>query len=151
MANLAEQNQVVQIARRWIGTPYHHQASAEGAGADCLGLFRGIWRELFGAEPAEIPPYTPDWTATRGNDPLRAAAQSLLVQRDDTQMKNGDIMLFRMKASGPTKHLGIVALGSDQAATLIHSYSQHGVVETHLTNGWLRRSAGIFAIPFRSA
>jgi len=145
------QNRIVQIARRWIGTPYHHQASSEGAGADCLGLFRGIWRELFGAEPAEIPPYTADWTATRSNDPLRAAAISLLDQRNDDPMQHGDIMLFRMKSSGPTKHLGVVALGSDQTATLIHAYSQRGVVETHLTSGWLRRSTGVFAIPFRSA
>jgi hypothetical protein len=31
----------VEIARGWIGTPYLHQASRRGAGADCLGLVRG--------------------------------------------------------------------------------------------------------------
>lgn len=51
---------VVTAARGWIGTPYRHQASVRGAGADCLGLIRGVWRELYGAEPAEVPAYTAD-------------------------------------------------------------------------------------------
>jgi NlpC/P60 family putative phage cell wall peptidase len=45
-------------ARRWIGTPYRHGASARGAGADCLGLIRGVWRALYGAEPETPPAYT---------------------------------------------------------------------------------------------
>lgn len=47
---------VVEIARRWIGTPYHHQASLKGVGCDCLGLVRGVYRELCGAEPEPMPP-----------------------------------------------------------------------------------------------
>ncbi len=39
-------DRVVAIARDWIGTPYVHQASAQGAGCDCLGLLRGVWRAL---------------------------------------------------------------------------------------------------------
>ena len=50
----------VEIARGWLGTPYLHQASVRGAGADCLGLVRGVWRELCGVEPVAVPPYTPD-------------------------------------------------------------------------------------------
>lgn len=33
---------IVAEARRWLGTPYRHQASVIGAGADCLGLVRGV-------------------------------------------------------------------------------------------------------------
>lgn len=33
--------QIIDAARDWIGTPYVHQASAKGAGCDCLGLLRG--------------------------------------------------------------------------------------------------------------
>ena len=53
--------QVVGAARGWIGTPYVHQASVRGAGCDCLGLLRGVWREVIGAEPETPPAYTPDW------------------------------------------------------------------------------------------
>ena len=46
---------VVAEARRWIGTPYVHQASSFQAGCDCLGLIRGVWRHLYGAEPERLP------------------------------------------------------------------------------------------------
>ena len=66
-------------ARRWLGTPYVHQASILGAGADCLGLIRGVWRGLFGAEPECAPPYTPDWGEIGRDELLMQAALRHLV------------------------------------------------------------------------
>ena len=51
---------IVAEARAWIGTPYRHQASLQGVGCDCLGLVRGVWRALNGAEPEPTPAYAPD-------------------------------------------------------------------------------------------
>ncbi len=48
-------SRIVASARGWIGTPYVHQASTKGAGCDCLGLLRGVWREINGAEPESVP------------------------------------------------------------------------------------------------
>ena len=42
---------VIAAARAWLGAPYRHQASALGAGCDCLGLARGVWRALYGPDP----------------------------------------------------------------------------------------------------
>ena len=49
-------DEIVEAARAWLGTPYHHQASLRGVGCDCLGLVRGVWRELYGPEPEAAPP-----------------------------------------------------------------------------------------------
>ena len=57
---------ILSIARDWIDTPYQHQASVKGAGCDCLGLIRGIWREIYGDEPINVPAYTPDWAEALG-------------------------------------------------------------------------------------
>lgn len=65
---------VVTLARRWIGTPYVHQASRIGAGCDCLGLIRGIWREHHGCEPELPPPYSADWGECGGRELLHQAA-----------------------------------------------------------------------------
>ena len=46
---------IIAEARAWIGTPYRHQASLQGVGCDCLGLVRGVWRALHGAEPEATP------------------------------------------------------------------------------------------------
>ncbi len=53
-------SRIVTAARAWIGTPYLHQASAKGAVCDCLGLIRGVWREVHGAEPMPVPPLSLD-------------------------------------------------------------------------------------------
>ncbi len=50
---------VVAAARKYIGTPYHHQAALCGAGCDCLGLIRGVWRDLYGSEPRARRPTRP--------------------------------------------------------------------------------------------
>ena len=57
---------IVASARGWIGTPYRHQASLRGLGCDCLGLVRGVWREVIGPEPEEPGPYAPDWAEASG-------------------------------------------------------------------------------------
>ncbi len=72
------ESRIVAVARAWIGTPYLHQASTKGAGCDCLGLIRGVWREVHGDEPAPVPPYTPDWSEPQGQERLWDVARRLL-------------------------------------------------------------------------
>lgn len=134
---------IVVEARRWIGTPYRHQQATLGAGSDCLGLLRGVWRAVYGAEPATLPAYTPDWDEVAGTDVLWAAADRHLVRREDDVIFPGDVLLFRMRRNAVAKHLGIAS--SD--ASFIHAYSGHGVVENALSDPWRRRVAGVFAFP----
>ena len=54
--HMIDSETIVRCARGWLGTPYHHQASVKGVGCDCLGLIRGLWRELCGPEPEKMPP-----------------------------------------------------------------------------------------------
>ncbi|THF69878.1 MAG: peptidase, partial [Sulfitobacter sp. SK025] len=68
------QDLIVRSARSWIGTPYVHQSATKGAGCDCLGLLRGIWREVVGAEPEMIPAYSKDWSEPQGEERLWQAA-----------------------------------------------------------------------------
>ncbi len=136
----------VAIARSWIGTPYVHQASAKGAGADCLGLLRGVWRELFGAEPEAVPAYSPDWSEPQRIEALWAAAARHLVEKPLTQIVPGDVILFRMRAGSVATHLGIVGR-TGASASFIHSYSGHGVLESALTAPWRRRIVAAFEFP----
>ena len=138
----------VEIARGWIGTPYLHQASCRGAGTDCLGLIRGIWRELYGAEPAGIPPYTPDWSEPQGDETLYGAALAHLDLKPIDQPEPGDVLLVRMRAGAVAKHLGLQsAIGAQPR--FIHAYDGHGVVETTLSGPWARRVVARFAFPAR--
>lgn len=137
---------IVRAARGWIGTPYLHQASLRGSGADCLGLLRGVWREVLGAEPAAVPAYTPDWSEPEGEERLWAAAAAHLQPVDLKSETPGDVLLFRMRSGAVAKHLGIAAeIGPE--ASFIHAYSGHGVLESALTAPWRRRIVARFQFP----
>ncbi|RVT85447.1 peptidase [Rhodobacteraceae bacterium CCMM004] len=135
-------------ARRWIGTPYRHQAAARGAGTDCLGLIRGVWRALYGHEPADVPPYTPDWSEPQRQERLWQAAAAHLIERRCDALEPGDVLLFRMRDGGVAKHLGIVTEAGD-SPRFVHAYSGHGVVENALSAPWRRRIVARFAFPDR--
>ena len=137
---------IVRSARRWIGTPYMHQASRKGVGTDCLGLLRGIWREIYGTEPEPVPPYTPDWSEPQGEERLWDGARRHLVTAPAGEKAPGDVILFRMRSSGVAKHLGIAATVGDYP-TFIHAYSGHHVIESPFSKPWRRRVVARFRFP----
>ncbi len=141
---------IVARARGWIGTPYRHQSSCRGAGTDCLGLLRGLWRETIGPEPETVPAYTPDWSEPSRSEDLLAAADRNLVPVAGDEARPGDVAVLRMRDGGVAKHVGILARSERGDATLIHAYSGQGVVESPLTPTWARRIAGIYRFPGRS-
>ncbi len=141
-----QRHAVVVEARRWIGTPYVHQASCLGAGTDCLGLIRGVWRGLYGAEPETVPAYTNDWSEAHGREVLWQAASRNLVAKERAAEACGDVVLFRMKSGAVAKHLGIAAEIGPQA-TVVHAYGGHAVVESPLSAPWRRRIVARFAFP----
>ena len=140
---------IVALARGWIGTPYRHQASCRGAGTDCLGLLRGIWRETLGPEPETVPSYTPDWSEPSRSEELLGAAGRHLLPVAAADAMPGDVLVLRMKDGGVAKHVGFLARSPVGHPTLIHAYSGHGVVESPLTPAWARRIAGAFRFPDR--
>ena len=133
-------------ARRWIGTPYVHQASCWNAGTDCLGLIRGIWRSVVGAEPEPVPAYTRDWSEQDCKETLLDAALRWLIVKPLSSQDVGDVLLFRMRDSSVAKHLGVAAQNGTHA-TFIHAYSGHCVIETSLSKPWARRIVGRFEYP----
>ena len=133
---------VIAAARGWLGTPYVHQASVLGAGCDCLGLARGVWRELHGAEPGTPPPYTRDWGEAGGAEVLAEAARRFLLEIPVTAAGPGALILFRMARNAPAKHCGIRS-----ASGLIHAYEGAGVIEEPWSPQWARKAAFAFLYP----
>lgn len=138
---------VVSLAREWIGTPYQHQAVAQGAGTDCLGLIRGVWIDLLGHETAKAPNYSQDWSEVSGTEVLLDAARLHLIETNLNFASAGDVVLFRMRANAVAKHLGILGSSSSGYPTLIHAYSGRGVTETAMTDAWRRRAVAQFEFP----
>ena len=138
-----QRHAIIVEARRWIGTPFHHQASTLGAGTDCLGLIRGIWRALYETEPEIVPPYTPDWAEATGRETLLEAARRNLVEQPIVQPHPGDVLLFRLKPNGPARHCAILS-DMDQ---MIHAWSGYAVAEVPFDPAWRRRLSHVFRFP----
>jgi len=153
---------IVKSARRWIGTPYHDQASVRGVGCDCLGLLRGVWRDVVGPEPMPVPPYSRDWGEAGPVEVLAEAAQAAMQELEVSDARTGDVILFRMRSGAIAKHVGILSgitrsarlhcsgrSGRSARSYFIHAYERTGVIEEHLTPAWQRRIAFAFRFPVR--
>lgn len=139
-----QRHDIVDMARSWLGTPYIHQASARGAGCDCLGLVRGIWRGIVGQEPCALPPYSYDWNEPQRIEALWDGARDHLREAEHSRI--GQVLLFRMRSDRVAKHLGIqTELGA--APRFIHAYARAGVVEVPLSVPWQRRLVARFDFP----
>jgi NlpC/P60 family putative phage cell wall peptidase len=133
---------IIAASRGWLGTPYLHQASLRGVGCDCLGLVRGVWRDLYGAEPEETPAYSSDW-AEAGGEALAQAARRNMVDCPSTEYRGGDLLLFRWKPWLPAKHAGIATDGDH----MIHAQDGACVAEVPLSPWWAKRIAYVFRFP----
>jgi NlpC/P60 family putative phage cell wall peptidase len=135
--------QIIAAARKWIGTPYQHQASLIHVGCDCLGLVRGVWREVIGSEPETAPPYTPDWAEAGGLETLSQAANRHFIAVDRSEFRAGNVLLFRFRDNAPAKHLGIAT----SATHMVHAHSGACVAEVAIGAHWMKRLVGAFAFP----
>ena len=141
----ADPSIVIAAARGWRGTPYHDQASLRGVGCDCLGLARGVWREVVGPEPFPIPAYSRDWGETGPREVLAEGARRMMIEVSFAEAGPGALLLFRMMPRAIAKHVGILT----GPASFIHAYERIGVIEQALTPPWQRRVAFAFLFPQR--
>lgn len=136
-------DKVVRVARGWLGTPYHHQASVRGVGTDCLGLIRGVWRELYGFEAEAAPPYSRDWAEASGIETMLEAAGRNMHALRANDAQAGDVVIFRLRRGVVAKHAAIMS----GMSTMIHAMEGVPVAEVALSRWWRRRIAGAFAFP----
>ncbi len=143
-----QREDIVASARGWIGTPYKHQASLKTIGSDCLGLIRGVFRELEGHEPEVPPPYSADWAEApdlygQCNETMALAAGRHLREIPVGLIQPGDVLLFRMTPQAVAKHAAILS-GPN---TMIHACSGRAVTEVSFADWWRRRLAHAYSFP----
>jgi NlpC/P60 family putative phage cell wall peptidase len=143
---------IVALARGWLGTPYHHQASLKGVGCDCLGLVRGVYAEACGTPAETPPPYSRDWAEASARETMIEAAGRHLIRIDPDAAGPGDVLIFRLRPGAMAKHCAIMteptAGRMDSApAKMIHAIEGATVCEVHITAWWRRRIAAAFCLP----
>jgi NlpC/P60 family putative phage cell wall peptidase len=140
---MTQTSDIVRVARSWVGTPYRHQASLKDVGADCLGLVRGVWREVEGKEPETAPAYSAGWAEAGGGEALAEAARRHMIEIPCADVRAGDLLLFRWRAHLPAKHAGIAT----SPTHMVHAQDNACVTEIFLSNWWRRHLAFAFRFP----
>ncbi|MBT9136956.1 MAG: Gamma-DL-glutamyl hydrolase [Firmicutes bacterium] len=132
-------------ARSWIGTPYKHQHSTKGRGCDCLGLLRGVYRNVIGPEPEVPPAYSASWGESGPVEFMLDAANRWL---DPVTIPEAHIFVFRMRRGMIAKHCGIVS-GPN---SMIHADGTlKSVVEAEVTEWWKEKIAGSFRFRWQTS
>lgn len=127
---------VVTEARRWIGTPWHHQARRRGVGVDCVGLVIGVARAL-GLSDYDVTGYG----ELPNPEMMRRELQANLIEINVADSRAADVLWMRIAVD--PQHLAIVT-GGDPLA-IIHSIRRPGrVVEHELDDRWRKRVVGAF-------
>jgi NlpC/P60 family putative phage cell wall peptidase len=134
---------VVALARGWIGTPYHHQASLRGVGCDCLGLVRGIYRDYIGSSAETPPAYSRDWAEATGIETMIESASRHLTRIDLQNATPGHVLIFRLRPGCVAKHAAILATPT----TMVHAIEGAPTAEIAMSPWWARRLAAAFAFP----
>ena len=131
--------QIVEKARTYLGTPFHHQGRVKGIGIDCVGLVVEVSKELglFGYDTIAYSRY-PD-----GKTLMRELKEHL-IEIPVGGAKLGDVLVFWI--SPKTKNLQHIGFKTDIG--VIHTHEHVGkVVEHRLGSAWTKRLVHAFRLP----
>lgn len=119
MSRWQERERVVEIARSWIGTRYHHRGRIKGAGVDCAQLLIEVYAEAGLIERFDTGEYPMDWALHRDEERFIGWLARYAVQTPCALP--GDVLVFRY---GRTFSHGAIVVSD---TLMIHSMIGRGV------------------------
>lgn len=140
---MTTRTQIVECARSFLGTPFHHQARLKHVGVDCIGLVIGVARELNLIAPdfdIHAYPRIPDGTTL-----LDTACQHM-TEIDKSTAQPGDVVVISFGLL--PQHFGIFGDYRHGGLSIIHAASNAGkVIETRLMFSSSMKYVAAFALP----
>lgn len=142
---MTTRSDIVNTARDYLGTPFHHAGRLPGVGMDCVGLPICIMRELgMIAADFDVPNYVvvPD-----GKTMLKLCREYLWpIQQIDTRV--GDLVVFATDVY--PQHVGIIGNYQHGGFSIIHAANNASpprVIETRLMFSRRMRFVAAFMFP----
>lgn len=116
---MTTRQQLIDEARTWLGTPYHHQGRVKGVGVDCINFVLGV------AEATDLIPdgfsMEPYSGYGRIPDPKKiiGGCERFMDRIDKKEARMGDVLVLRFVRE--PQHFAIVS--NDNPRRMIHSYA----------------------------
>jgi cell wall-associated NlpC family hydrolase len=114
-----QRQRVVEVARSFVGTPYHHRGRIKGVGIDCAQLLIEVYAEAGLVERFDTGEYPMDWALHRSEERFLG----FLADRAQptAYALAGDVLLFRYGRC--YSHAAIVV----DDALMVHAFIDRGV------------------------
>jgi hypothetical protein len=130
----AARARAVAAARSFVGTRWHHQGRAPGAGLDCVGV-AVLAARAAGLDVEDLEGYSrrPDGRS------LMQTVESQADRVEASDIQPGDVLVFRIDVH--PQHVG-VAVGDGR---MVHALAQtRSVVEVEIDQHWRDRLVGVY-------
>ena len=123
---------VVEVARTWIGTKYHHMGMVKGVGVDCATLLMMVYAEAALIPRLKLPYYSAQWHLHRGEERYLGLVTQYAVEIPGPPLP-GDVVLWKFGRC--FSHGAIVT----EWPFVVHAYlNGHCTLEDISTALWLR-------------
>ena len=137
---------VCEIARSWLGTPYHHVGRIKAVGVDCAMFPLEVYREAGLIGDISVPYYPQDWMLHRSEEIYLRIVQQHARETEPAAVAAGDFVLYHFARCW--SHGAIVL----DWPLIIHAVVQHGVIlsdgeKDGMLVGRRRRFFSIFSKP----
>jgi len=115
--------EIVKAALSWLGLRWQHQASVENVACDCVGLIRGVHKQVTGGVLDVPTDYQRHWPLYHEEERLYGECLKVMDEIKVDDAKEGDVLLFFF-GKGPAFHMAIKISNTE----FIHSWETAGIV-----------------------
>lgn len=149
-----DRQDVVEEARGWIGTRFHHQgrrkaSGSDRGGCDCLGLLVGVAQalQLCARDGRPLARFDErDYGHIPDGMRFMCVLNNVLEKIDKEHISAGDVVLMRLEQA--PQHVAIVSDYVAGGLGIIHALaSVRKVVEHRLDVQWLERIVAAYRLP----
>lgn len=129
---------MIEAARSFVGTPFHHQGRLPGVGLDCVGVVVCARRIATGVDVDERG-YGRQPNEIQLRTALLAAG---IVEIPFSEAIPGDVIGIAFHRKQGIQHLALV---TDRG--MVHAHVNRDVWEEPITDGWLERTRAAWRLP----
>jgi len=117
---------IIEVARSWIGTPFHDNCGVKGVGVDCAHFLARVFSESGMSEEIQIEYYSPQFFLHTKEEKFASYVLQYSREITESEVQMGDIVLYKFGHS--FAHGAIIV---DWPKSIIHAHKLDGcVIET---------------------
>lgn len=95
-AETVQRLRIDEVARSWIGTPYHDHGEVKGAGVDCAKLLLMVYVEAGLIDYVDVGHYSPQFFLHGDEERYLGWVQRFAREIPRDEAKTGDVVLYKI-------------------------------------------------------